>query len=40
MKQKYTSGLYYFNKRSKFEPHFMKLNQHFNANFKYTSSIL
>ena len=39
-KKKYTSSLYYFNKRSASEAHFLKLNQHFNVNFKYTSSIL
>ena len=39
-KKKYTSSLYYFNKRSAFEAHFVKLNQHFDANLKYTSSIL
>ena len=35
-----SSSLYYFNKRSTFEAHFVKLNQHFNVNLKYTSSIL
>ena len=39
-KKKYTSSLYYFDKRSTFEAHFVKLNQHFNVNLKYTSSIL
>ena len=38
-KKKYTSSLCYFNK-STFEAHFVKLNQHFNVNLKYTSSIL
>ena len=38
--KKYTSSLYYFNKRSKFAAHFVKLNQHFNVNLKYTSRIL
>ena len=28
-KKKYTSSLYYFNKRNTFEAHFMKLNQYF-----------
>ena len=31
---------YYFNKRSTFEAHFVKLNQPFNVNLEYTSSIL
>ena len=39
-KKKYTSGLYYFNKRSIFEAHFVKINQHFRSilqvYFKYT----
>ena len=39
-KKKYTSSLYYFNKRSAFEAHFLKLNQHFDANLMYTSSTL
>ena len=39
-KKKYTSSLYYFDKSSTFEAHFVKLNQHFNVNLKYTSSIL
>ena len=39
-KKKYTSILYYFDKRSTFEAHFVKLNQHFNVNLKYASSIL
>ena len=39
-KKKYNSSLYYFNKRSTFEAHFVKLNQHLNVNLKYTSSIL
>ena len=30
-KKKYTSSLYYFDKRSTFETHFVKLNQHFNV---------
>ena len=38
--KKYTSSLYYLNKRSTFEAHFVKLNHHFNVNLKYTSSIL
>ena len=40
LQKKYTSSLYYFDKRSTFEAHFVKLNQHFNVNLKYTSSIL
>ena len=28
-KKKYTSGLYYFNKRSTFEANFVKSNQYF-----------
>ena len=39
-KKKYTSSLYYLYKRSTFEAHFVKVNQHFNVNLKYTSSIL
>ena len=40
-KKKYTSSFYYFNKKSTFEAHFVKLNHHFiNVNLKYTSSIL
>ena len=39
-KKKYTSGLCYFDKRSTFEAHFVKLNQYFNVNLKYASSIL
>ena len=43
-KKKYTSSLYYFNKRSIFEAHFVKLNQHFRSilqvYFKYTSTVL
>ena len=39
-KKKYTSSQYYFDKRSTFEVHLVKLNQHFNVNLKYTSSIL
>ena len=42
-KKKYTSSLCYFNKRSTFEAHFVKLNRYFNINvkyFKYTLSIL
>ena len=31
-KKKYTSSLCYFNKRSTFEAHFVKLNQYFNVN--------
>ena len=38
-KKKYTSSLCYFDKRSTSEPHFVKLNEYFNANLKYTSSI-
>ena len=38
-KKKYTSSLYYFDKRSTFEAHFVKLNQHFNVNLKYTLNI-
>ena len=37
---KYTESLYYFDKRSTFENHFVKLNQHFNVNLKYTSTLL
>ena len=40
LRKKYTSSLYYFDKRSTFEAHFVKLNQHFNVNLKYASSIL
>ena len=29
-----------FDRRSTFEAHFVKLNQHFNVNVKYTSGIL
>ena len=29
LQKKYTSSLYYFNKRSTFEAHFVKLNHHF-----------
>ena len=39
-KKKCTSSLCYFNKRSTFEAHFVKLNQYFNVNLKYISSIL
>ena len=39
-KKRYNSSLYYFNKRSTFEAHFVKLNQHFNVLLEYTSSIL
>ena len=39
-KKKYTSSLCYFDKRSTFEAHFVKLNQYFNVNLKYASSIL
>ena len=39
-KKKYTSSLYHFYERSTFEVHFVKLNQYFNVNLKYTSSIL
>ena len=35
-KKKYISSLYYFDKRSTFEANFVKLNQHFNVNLKYT----
>ena len=38
-KRKYTSNLCYFDKRSTFEAHFVKSNQHFNVNLKYISSI-
>ena len=38
-KKKHTSSLYYFDKRSTFEAHFVKLNQHFNVNLKYNSGI-
>ena len=34
--EKYTSSLYYFDKRSAFEVNFVKLNQHFNVKLKYT----
>ena len=37
---KYTSSLCYFNTRSTFDANFVKLNQHFNVNLKYTSSII
>ena len=33
-------SLYYTDKRSLFEAHFVKLNQHFNVFLEYTSSIL
>ena len=39
-KKKFTSSLYYFDKRSTFEAQFVKLDQHFNVNLKYTSSRL
>ena len=38
-KKKYISSLYHFDKRSTFEAYFVKLNQHFNVNLKYTSSM-
>ena len=40
LQKKYTSSLYYFDKRSTVEAHYVILNQHFNVNLKYTSSIL
>ena len=40
LQKKYTSSLYYFAKRSTFEAYFVKLNQYFKVNLKYTSSIL
>ena len=39
-KKKYASSLNYFDKRSTFEAHFLKSNQHFNINLKYNSSIV
>ena len=39
-KKKYTSSLYHFYERSTFEVHFVKLDQDFNVNLKYISSIL
>ena len=39
-KKKYTSSLYYFDKKSTFETHFVKLDQHFNVNLNYASSLL
>ena len=39
-KKKYTSSLCYFDKRSTYETHFVKLNQHFNVTLKYTLSTL
>ena len=38
-KKKYSSSLYYFDKKSTFEAHFGKLNQHFNVNLKCTLSL-
>ena len=35
-KKKYTSNLYYFDRRSTFEAYFVELNQHFNVNLKYS----
>ena len=38
-KKKCTSSLYCFDKTSTFQAHLVKLNQYFNVNLKYTSSI-